>query len=181
MLEFGPHEISVLMELNELTFGNLLPCVQPQPNSPPDCVFCTNQLPNKAICIQQLARCELQSHGTSQVTLRVVVYQIHWSSHLCYTYSVRTPKSFHKAGLESPHSWSTLKHTLLPYRPARNPKKPSFLDESDLFWGGLPFWVPCDNWPWVKIQIVPPVNIPTPTKIDSTWWCSYPKMVSHWF
>ena len=23
----------------------------------------------------------------------------------------------------------------------------------------------------------PPVNIPIPTKIDSNWWCTYPKMV----
>ena len=35
-------------------------------------------------------------------------------------------------------------------------------------------------YPWVKIQIVPPVNIPIPTKIDQTG-CTYPKMGSHWF
>ena len=32
-------------------------------------------------------------------------------------------------------------------------------------------------WPWVKIQIVPLVNIPIPTKIDQNGWCTYPKMV----
>ena len=40
---FGPHEISVLIEL---TLGHLryrLTDVPPQPNSPPDCVFRTNQ------------------------------------------------------------------------------------------------------------------------------------------
>jgi hypothetical protein len=40
---FGPHEISVLIEL---TLGHLryrLTDVPPQPNSPPDYVFCTNQ------------------------------------------------------------------------------------------------------------------------------------------
>ena len=62
----------------------------PQPNSPPDDVFRTNQLPNKATLNQQLARCELQSHRTSNITLRVVVvvFQDHPSSPLCYT---RTP------------------------------------------------------------------------------------------
>ena len=32
-------------------------------------------------------------------------------------------------------------------------------------------------WPWVKIQIIPPVNIPIPTEIDQNGWCTYPKMV----
>ena len=32
-------------------------------------------------------------------------------------------------------------------------------------------------WPWGKIQVVPPVNIPIPTKMDQKGWCSYPKMV----
>ena len=34
------------------------------------------------------------------------------------------------------------------------------------------------KWPWVKTQIVPPVNIPMPAKIGSKkGWCTYPKMV----
>ena len=34
-----------------------------------------------------------------------------------------------------------------------------------------------DNWPWVKIQIVPRVSIPIPTQIDKNgWWCTCPKM-----
>ena len=32
-------------------------------------------------------------------------------------------------------------------------------------------------WPWVKIQIVFPGNIPIPTKLDSNGWCPHPKMV----
>ena len=34
------------------------------------------------------------------------------------------------------------------------------------------------KWPWVKSQIVPPVNITIPTKLDQDGWCTYPKMVS---
>ena len=30
------------------------------------------------------------------------------------------------------------------------------------------------TWPWVQILIVPLVNIPIPTKIDSNGWCTYP-------
>ena len=44
---FGPHDISVLIEL---TVGHLryhLTDVPPQPNSPPDYVFRTGQPPNK--------------------------------------------------------------------------------------------------------------------------------------
>ena len=33
-----------------------------------------------------------------------------------------------------------------------------------------------DMWPWVKIQIVSPVNIPIPTK-KTKMGCTYPKMV----
>ena len=51
---FGPHEISVLIEL---TLGHLryhLTDVPPQPNSPPDYVFRTNQLPKEATLNQKL-------------------------------------------------------------------------------------------------------------------------------
>ena len=44
---FGPHEISVLIEL---TLGHLryhLTDVPPQPNSPPDNVFHTNESPER--------------------------------------------------------------------------------------------------------------------------------------
>ena len=38
------------------------------------------------------------------------------------------------------------------------------------------------QWPWVKIQIVPPVSIPTPTKsTEMGGEFTYPKMGSHWF
>ena len=52
---FGPHEISVLIEL---TLGHLryhLTDVPPQPNSPPDYVFRTDQLPKEATLNQKLA------------------------------------------------------------------------------------------------------------------------------
>ena len=79
---FGPHEISVLIEL---TLGHLryhLTDVPPQPNSPPDNVFHTNQSLKETTLKQKLAQCELQSHGISKMTLRVVVFQDHQSSHL---------------------------------------------------------------------------------------------------
>ena len=40
-----------------------------------------------------------------------------------------------------------------------------------------------DTWPWVKIQIEPPVNIPIPTKAGSKMGGEFtyqPKMGSHW-
>ena len=40
---FGLHEISVLIELTLGHLRYLLTDVPPQPNSPPDYVFCTNQ------------------------------------------------------------------------------------------------------------------------------------------
>ena len=52
---FGPHEISVLIEL---TLGHLryhLTDVPPQPNSPPDYVFRTNQLPQVVTLNPKLA------------------------------------------------------------------------------------------------------------------------------
>jgi hypothetical protein len=79
---FGPHEISVLIEL---TLGHLryhLTDVPPQPNSPPDNVFRTNQLLKKITLILKPTWCESQSHGISKMTLRVVVFQDHQSSHL---------------------------------------------------------------------------------------------------
>ena len=52
---FSPHEISVLIEL---TLGHLryrLTDVPPQPNSPPDYVFCTNQPDRSPALILKLA------------------------------------------------------------------------------------------------------------------------------
>ena len=79
---FGPHEISVLIEL---TLGHLryhLTDVPPQPNSPPDNVFRTDQLLEKISLRLKPTWCESQSHGISKMTLRVVVFQDHQSSHL---------------------------------------------------------------------------------------------------
>ena len=82
---FGLQEISVLFEL---TLGHLRYCltdVPPQPNSPPDYVFRTDQ-PSKEIALNPKPTwCEPQSHGISKMTLRVVVFHERQSSHLCYT------------------------------------------------------------------------------------------------
>lgn len=82
---FGLQEISVLFEL---TVGHLrygLTDVPPQPNSPPDHVF------RKGHAVL-LPRLELEPtfgralhHGVSKMTLRVVVLQARFPSHLGYT------------------------------------------------------------------------------------------------
>ena len=46
---FGPHEISVLIELTSGHLRYHLTDVPPQPNSPPDCVFRTNQLSTRTV------------------------------------------------------------------------------------------------------------------------------------
>ena len=55
------------------------------PNSPPDYVFRTDQLPKETALNQKFTWCKLQLHGISKITLRVVVFQDRQSSHLCYT------------------------------------------------------------------------------------------------
>ena len=72
---FSLHEISVLIEL---TLGHLRYCltdVPPQPNSPPDEVFRTNQQFRRTALKQKHALSELQYNGISKMTLRVVVFQ----------------------------------------------------------------------------------------------------------
>ena len=99
---FGPHEISVLIEL---TLGHLryrLTDVPPQPNSPPDYVFRTDQESQKTLLNQKLVS-KPQSHGISKMTVRVVVFQRCTSTP---TYAT-PPKSFHKVGLESSSTGSS--------------------------------------------------------------------------
>ena len=82
---FRLHEISVLIEL---ILGHLcyrLTDVPPQPNSPPDYVFRTDQPSKKMTLNLKPAGCRSQSNGISKMTLRVVVFQSRQSSHLCYT------------------------------------------------------------------------------------------------
>ena len=79
---FVPHEISVLVELILGHLRYLLTDVPPQPNSPPDNVFRTNQSLEKIILTLKLTECKFQFHGISKMTLRVVVFQDHQSSHL---------------------------------------------------------------------------------------------------
>ena len=84
---FGPHEISVLIEL---TLGHPryhLTDVPTQPNSPPDYVFRTDSS-NITNLKTKPAVCEFQPNGVSQTTLRAVVFQDRQSSHLCYTSQV---------------------------------------------------------------------------------------------
>ena len=80
----GLHEISVLIEL---ALGHLryhLTDVPPQPNSPPDYVSRTDQPNNEYdFNAQNSLGNKSQSNRTSKMALRVVVFQLHWSSHLC--------------------------------------------------------------------------------------------------
>ena len=83
---FGPHEISVLIEL---TLGHLryrLTDVPPQPNSPPDLVSRTGVHAEwHEVSRNAPHMWNPQSNGISKATLRVVVFQSRVSSHLCYT------------------------------------------------------------------------------------------------
>ena len=83
---FGPHEISVLIEL---TLGHLryrLTDVPPQPNSPPDLVSRTGcHDESREVSLKAPRQWNPQSNGISKATLRVVVFQSRASSHLCYT------------------------------------------------------------------------------------------------
>ena len=82
---FGPQEISVLIELALGHLRYLLTDVPPQPNSPPDYVFRTDQQTNVHLKSKTSTRCQPQLNGISKMTLRVVVFQARRSSHLCYT------------------------------------------------------------------------------------------------
>ena len=63
---FGPHEISVLIELALGHLRYLLTDVPPQPNSPPDYVFRTDQPPGWATLKPTLCDAESQSNGISK-------------------------------------------------------------------------------------------------------------------
>ena len=80
------HEISVLIELTLGHLCYLLTDVPPQPNSPPDGVsqsdHGTRPLRSR-IAAPEGARA--LHNGISKTTLRVVVFQVRRSSHVCYT------------------------------------------------------------------------------------------------
>ena len=86
---FGPHEISVLIEL---TLGHLryhLTDVPPQPNSPPDYVSGSDHRTERSSLNQKSEVCtSLPLHRISKKTMKVVVFQCRWRSHLCYTLHV---------------------------------------------------------------------------------------------
>ena len=86
---FVRHEISVLIEL---TLGHLryrLTDVPPQPNSPPDNVLNSDRRTLLyALAPEGGPRGPLPPHSISKKTIRVVVFQVCRSSHLCYTSNV---------------------------------------------------------------------------------------------
>ena len=63
---FGPHDISVLIELALGHLRYLLTDVPPQPNSPPDYVFRADQPPEWATLKPTLCEAESQSNGKSK-------------------------------------------------------------------------------------------------------------------
>ena len=100
---FVPQEISVLVELILGHLRYLLSDVPPQPNSPPDNVFCLDWPSRASLEDKRRGDAPLPTHGISKIMLKVVVF------HLCLeapTYP--TPlKSFHKVGLESSSTMSS--------------------------------------------------------------------------
>ena len=81
---FGPHKISVL---TELILGHLrysLTDVPPQPNSPPDYVFCAKKLVKLPALIRQSIYNRAQQKRISKSTTGAVVFQGRFSSHLFY-------------------------------------------------------------------------------------------------
>ncbi|CAN1125462.1 Regulator of rDNA transcription protein 15 [Linum perenne] len=70
-----PHEISVLVELILGHLRYLLTDVPPQPNSP-------------RLWSKRRGSAPPLIHGISKITLKVVVFQFCWSSHLYYTSQV---------------------------------------------------------------------------------------------
>ncbi|KAD4586616.1 hypothetical protein E3N88_24217 [Mikania micrantha] len=97
------HEISVLVELILGHLRYLLTDVPPQPNSPPDNVFCPDRPIEAGLGSKKRGVAPLPIHGISKITLKVVVFHFRPRAP---TYT--TPlKSFHKVGLESSSTGSS--------------------------------------------------------------------------
>ncbi len=79
------HEISVLIELTLGHLCYLLTDVPPQPNSPPDGVSQSDHRKRFKSRIAARERVRSLHNGISKTTLRVVVFQVRRSSHVCYT------------------------------------------------------------------------------------------------
>ncbi|PKA65264.1 hypothetical protein AXF42_Ash005596 [Apostasia shenzhenica] len=88
---FVPHEISVLVELILGHLRYLLTDVPPQPNSPPENVFCPDRPVGVGHGSKRRGQAPPPSHGISKITLKVVVFHfrqqgrlpliLHLSSH----------------------------------------------------------------------------------------------------
>ncbi|CAN6472929.1 unnamed protein product [Victoria cruziana] len=88
---FVPHEISVLVELILGHLRYLLTDVPPQPNSPPDNVFCPDRPAQGRPWNQKEGQCAPPpTNGISKITLKVVVFHFRRrnGSHLSYTSQV---------------------------------------------------------------------------------------------
>ena len=79
------HEISVLIELTLGHLCYLLTDVPPQPNSPPDGVSQSDHRKRFKSRIATPEGARSLHNGISKTTLRVVVFQVRRSSHVCYT------------------------------------------------------------------------------------------------
>jgi hypothetical protein len=100
---FIPHEISVLIELILGHLRYLLTDVPPQPNSPPDNVFCPDRPAEAGLGSKKWGDAPLPIHAISKIMLKVVVFHFRLSAP---TYP--TPlKSFHKVRLESSSTGSS--------------------------------------------------------------------------
>jgi hypothetical protein len=101
---FVPHETSVLIDLILEHLRYLLTDVPPQPNSPPDNVFRLDRPDLPDIGAKRRANALLLTHQISKISLKVVVFHMRPKAP---TYP--TPlKSFHKVGLESSSTKSSL-------------------------------------------------------------------------
>ena len=100
---FGPHEISVPIEL---TLGHLryhLTDVPPQPNSPPDYVFRVTSLADNCKLNSKRYPKVLILNEISKLKTRVVVFHLCLRSHLL----LHPPDSIHKVRLESSSTGSS--------------------------------------------------------------------------
>ncbi|KAG6654604.1 hypothetical protein CIPAW_05G157700 [Carya illinoinensis] len=100
---FIPDEISVLVELILGHLRYLLTDVPPQPNSPPDNVFCPDRPAEMSLGSKKRGNASPPVHEISKITLQVVVFHFRLSAP---TYPT-PPKSFHKLRLESSSTGSS--------------------------------------------------------------------------
>ena len=86
---FSPFSLREISDLTELYLGHLryyFTDIPPQPNSPLYSVIHDNL--HFAGIVLQLCICKIYSHGLSKTTLKAVVFQFSWHSHLFYILQV---------------------------------------------------------------------------------------------